>query len=274
MKTNQRKFKKVGIITLTSAMLFGGILPSISYAEESDATKIQSFSLSNMPEKAKKIDLNVSKDTSKEYLNEEEIRSIDPYQLNLIFKELKDDIKSGKYTQDDLNQIASEKIKNSPAKSFSLNGYDIPGLPDLTDAEISLAKRHPIEFVTYGGCSIDALNEAKKYYGDDQLYQGNGDAFRHAYWNAILVPNFGGSSGAVYGEERAKAWTDAHEQNSYGIDKEMDLHNNWFGRSVAMSNYYWTTSKYSSYLRERVSKGALARIVNGQLIATNGVTGK
>ncbi|WP_242555326.1 hypothetical protein [Bacillus cereus] len=80
-------------------------------------------------------------------MNEEEIRSIDPYQLNLIFKELKDDIKSGKYTQDELNQIASEKIKNSPAKSFSLNGYDIPGLPD---AEISLAKRHPIEFVTYG----------------------------------------------------------------------------------------------------------------------------
>ena len=41
----------------------------------------------------------------------------------------------------------------------------------------------------------------------------------------------GGSSGAVYGEERAKAWTDAHEQYSVGIDKEMDLHNNWFGRS-------------------------------------------
>ena len=42
-------------------------------------------------------------------------------------------------------------------------------MPDLTEAEISLAKRHPIEFVTYGGCSIDALNEAKKYYGGDQL---------------------------------------------------------------------------------------------------------
>ena len=29
----------------------------------------------------------------------------------------------------------------------------------------------------------------------------------------------GGSSGAVYGEERAKAWTDAHEQYSVGIDR-------------------------------------------------------
>ncbi|WP_179874573.1 hypothetical protein [Bacillus wiedmannii] len=54
----------------------------------------------------------------------------------------------------------------------------------------------------------------------------------------------------------------------------MDLHNHWFGRSVAMNNYYWTTSKYSSYMRERVSKGSLARIVNNQLVATNGVTGK
>ena len=42
-------------------------------------------------------------------------------------------------------------------------------MPDLTEAEISLAKRHPIEFVTYGGCSIDALNEAKKYYGGINL---------------------------------------------------------------------------------------------------------
>ncbi|WP_242555327.1 hypothetical protein [Bacillus cereus] len=55
MKTNQQKFKKVEIITLISAMLFGGILPSIFYAEESDAKKIQSFSLSNMTEKAKKL---------------------------------------------------------------------------------------------------------------------------------------------------------------------------------------------------------------------------
>ncbi|MGK8429832.1 hypothetical protein [Bacillus cereus] len=54
MKTNQQKLKKVEIITLISTMLFGGILPSISYAEESDAKKIQSFSLSNMTEKAKK----------------------------------------------------------------------------------------------------------------------------------------------------------------------------------------------------------------------------
>lgn len=38
----------------------------------------------------------------------------------------------------------------------------------------------------------------------DQLTKGNGDAFRHAYWNAILVPNMGGSSGAVYGEEEQK----------------------------------------------------------------------
>ncbi|HGE5802748.1 MULTISPECIES: DUF6973 domain-containing protein [Bacillus] len=267
-------FKKAGIITLTSAMLFGGLLPTISHAEESNIAKLQTFSLSNMPEKAKNIDLNELKETGEEYLSEEEVRSIDPYQLNLIFKELKDEIKNGKYTHAELNQIASDKIKNSTAKSPSLYGYDIPGMPDLTEAEISLAKRHPIEFVTYGGCSIDALNEAKKYYGGDQLTKGNGDAFRHAYWNAILVPNMGGSSGAVYGEERAKAWTDAHEQYSVGIDKEMDLHNNWFGRSVAMNNYYWTTSKYSSYMRERVSKGSLARIVNNQLVATNGVTGK
>jgi len=53
---------------------------------------------------------------------------------------------------------------------------------------------------------------------------------------------FWGRLGPAYGEAR----TTALESNSYGIDKEMDFYN---PRSIA-------------------------RIVNGNLVATNGITGK
>ena len=45
----------------------------------------------------------------------------------------------------------------------------------------------------------------------------NGDAFRHTYWNALMVK--------YVGVDDAKTFADAHESgdDSQGVDKEMDL---------------------------------------------------
>ncbi|MBC6976153.1 hypothetical protein H9I32_28445 [Bacillus sp. Xin] len=90
----------------------------------------------------------------------------------------------------------------------------------------------------------------------------------------MLVKRLGGTKGRDHGDTRTKIWTDAHEQNSLGVDKEMDLQNNHFGRATAYDNYSWSNDQYSNYLRESVSKGDLVRIVNEQLVATTDVTGK
>nr|WP_172442930.1 hypothetical protein [Bacillus thuringiensis] len=48
------------------------------------------------------------------------------------------------------------------------------------------------------------------------------------------------------GVARSKVWTDAHEQYSSGVDKEMDLYNN------------------------EVANGSMVRIAEDKLVRTNG----
>lgn len=212
--------------------------------------------------------------SEKEYLTDAEVMQTDISTLVLIHEKLIDDVISGNYSDDELNQMAAQEIKRNLNNVNLTSDYTIPGFGDLNSAEITLAKRHPIEFTNYAATAVNALNETSKYYGGSQLHQGNGDAFRHAYWNAIMVPYFGGSKGAENGYNRAKVWKDAHESTSSGIDKEMDLYNNEQGRYLGWINYTNTTSQFSSTLRQWVSRGTLVRIVNGKLVATNGVTGK
>ncbi|MEH6892639.1 hypothetical protein V7024_23865 [Bacillus sp. JJ864] len=271
MKKTQN-LKRWGIAALTTTILAGGFLPNSSYAAEKDSTNLVHFE-SNMPESAKKLSIIDTETSGKEYLTDVEVKTISPYKLNAIYEELEGDIQNGKYSEEELNQIVAEKIKSkrSVVRAFS---YEIPGFDKLTDAEVNLAKQHPVEFVTYASCSVQAKSESEKYYGESQLTQGNGDAFRHSYWNAILLKGLAGSKGRDYGDGRAKAWTDAHEQNSWGIDKEMDLHNNWFGRMATYNNYGWSNPQLSNHLRGAVRNGSMARIVNEQLVRTNGETGK
>ncbi|WP_437368411.1 DUF6973 domain-containing protein [Bacillus inaquosorum] len=210
------------------------------------------------------------------YLTEYEIRKTDFNLLSKVFNDLEKKTSNKNYTEEELNQIAAKEIKQAlqnKSTSFSTMGFSIPGFGELTDAEIRLAQSNPTEFVKYGNAAQEAKTEAEKYYGKSQLGKGNGDAFRHSYWNARLVQSFGG--GPSHGYNRAKVWATAHESNSKGIDKEMDLMNNETGRFLATQNYYtYSSVKYSSVLRNMVKQGSLVRIVNDKLVATNGTTGK
>ncbi|WP_022750269.1 DUF6973 domain-containing protein [Lachnobacterium bovis] len=56
------------------------------------------------------------------------------------------------------------------------------------------------------------------------------EVFRHCLWNALMKQSIGSSA--------AEQWATAHEYNSSGIDKTMDLHNNRDGdlfRSLFLS---------------------------------------
>ncbi|PGB02617.1 hypothetical protein COL96_31540, partial [Bacillus toyonensis] len=58
-------------------------------------------------------------------------------------------------SEDELNRIVAEKIKNNQSVSLrSTYSFQIPGFGTLTDAEVDLAKKNPFEFVTYGACSV------------------------------------------------------------------------------------------------------------------------
>ena len=94
-----------------------------------------------------------------------------------------------------------------------------------------LAKSRWWQVASYYSASKSALSRSQQLFSS--LHNNKGDAFRHAYWNAILSRMIGRSS--------AKLWTDAHENGAAGQpvrQKRMDLHNNWVGRDVAARNTY------------------------------------
>ncbi len=78
----------------------------------------------------------------------------------------------------------------------------------------------------------EALNKAAELFPGITLWNDRGDAFRHAYWNALMTKDFGG--------DFAIAFSTAHEtqfslQPNLG-EAFMDLHNNSIGVEIAVSS--------------------------------------
>lgn len=128
----------------------------------------------------------------------------------------------------------------------------------MTDADKKLALAYPVEAVQVAACRKWANNTTTEYYG----YNGSGDhtdAFRHAYWNALMSHDIG--------DTMAKRFADAHETHPSSYyskiftcgysgrrHTDMDLHNNQMGR-------YVMTSPSMSY--EQLRDGVLNKIRAG-----------
>lgn len=143
------------------------------------------------------------------------------------------------------------------------------GLPyegRLNPKEKELFNANPVKGTRVLNYAYNAEVRAEARYTPSSLYQGNGDAFRHALWNALMAKDLGTSY--------AKQWGDAHEYGSSGIDKEMDLYNNDKGRTIVssiaggMDSPYWQP-RLESELVKNIDNGRLKRIVNNRLVWTN-----
>ncbi len=149
----------------------------------------------------------------------------------------------------------------------------LPGsYKSLNRLEKKLVQQHPAQAAMVYAASKRANQRTQALYKSG-LHNGNGDAFRHTYWNAELATMLG--SGVFfnpnYGKAHAKKWTDAHEfgaTNQPALERKMDLHNNKVGLNIV-------TKKMSSRTLERaalkkVKDGACKRISKGKLVKTTG----
>lgn len=134
----------------------------------------------------------------------------------------------------------------------------------LNPLEKELFRQHPFDGLNACLAAKAALNRSQARYQAGCLHNGNGDAFRHALWNALMTKKIGAAM--------AKRWGDAHEEGanppSPPLEKEMDLFNNEVGRGIALT----TTDDpaASDAVRAKIRAGAMKRIVGNQLVATNG----
>lgn len=138
-------------------------------------------------------------------------------------------------------------------------GDYLPGYNNLNSAERKLAKKHPVQAVKVYLCAEQATNLTIEYYGTNG-WQDNSDAFRHCCWNALMKKSIG--------KDAATEWATAHEAESSGIDKQMDLYNNNIGRGISVSGK--SNAQIAKTVKSKVKNGNCKRIKNNKLVKTDG----
>lgn len=127
-------------------------------------------------------------------------------------------------TSDDCEQKAPFKANFFEDRIPNLNGYR-PGTEQAMLLDLSSDER-----AQYMLISNQAWEECRKRFPGQGELDGHADAFRHAYWNALMARNFG--------PEWTEKYATAHEMvadTSVAAQKSesMDLHNNEVGRTIA-----------------------------------------
>lgn len=176
-------------------------------------------------------------------------------------------------TEDEINNFLRKEIANKYLSKEKIDvnnsnkimgSSDYPGLPDLNQKEQELFNQNPIKGLKAIWAGYKADTEARERYNDSVLHNGNGDAFRHAYWNALMVKYIDYSW--------AYDWATAHEEGATGqsaIEKEMDLYNNMMGWTLVLGNESKSDEEIADIIQNAVRNGKMKRIVDNKLAPTN-----
>lgn len=197
-----------------------------------------------------------------------------------VYLEINNEEYFNKLNLDQKNEYVIEKIiqnylNHNKIMPMGLSKSLPASYNDLNDAEKRLLKRYPFEAVTYYFAGTEAYNETDKLFGGNYADDAS-DAFRHTYWNALLVNLFyanqidGNSSrpSMKYAVTAAERWTTAHEYDSYGLPKRMDLNNNKLGRDIGARCTLNKSGGISSAVYRAIRNGEALMIKNNRLVPT------
>lgn len=106
--------------------------------------------------------------------------------------------------------------------------------------------------------SSSALSEAQHLY-PNSLHNGQGDAFRHCYWSALMTIHMGRQTAAGFGDRHEEV-----DDQPY-IEYLMDQRNNAIGRDD-VGQYVAKSWKASRACKSRADDGRLWWIKNGRLV--------
>lgn len=144
----------------------------------------------------------------------------------------------------------------------------IPNREEVTEAEAQmlddlLRRQGPGAVMELMDLRQDALHVAETRY-DQGLTDGHGDAFRHAYWNAVMTQRFG--------EEWVSEFATAHERRptSHPVPVAMDLHNNEVGRQIAQENPDASPEELADIVQQAVKDGDMVVIDENDRLWSSG----
>ncbi|MCT9870914.1 DUF6973 domain-containing protein [Paenarthrobacter aurescens] len=107
----------------------------------------------------------------------------------------------------------------------------------------------PFELNAFKDIHDDAFSSADERFPSADRNDDQNDAFRHAYWNALMVKEFGA--------DWAEDYATAHEQlpGNPAPREAMDLYNNEVGRNVAIANPDASAEELADLIEEAVNNG-------------------
>lgn len=137
--------------------------------------------------------------------------------------------------------ILTEAVRDWSPAPIATWSYELGGTT-LTGAELQLLLTYPWRITKTRQASDDAKARAAVVFPGGQ-YRNRADAFRHAYWNVLLAKRINLSW--------AQAFATAHESESSGVDKAMDLHNNAVGRGIYAVHQSASEPSLSAYVQTK-----------------------
>lgn len=176
-------------------------------------------------------------------------------------------------------QVESDEIVHYAPRAFGTIDLPIVNPYDITQTEASMLDALTLDRGVHGlavfhGRADLASTEARRRFPDNPLpehistrsredqsvWQGNDghrDAFRHAYWNALLTHQ--------YGAEWTERFTTAHEgqPGSYATREAMDLYNNEVGRRIALDHPNVSAQVLATRVNEALTDGRLI-VINAE----------
>ncbi|MBB5907764.1 DUF6973 domain-containing protein [Actinoalloteichus hymeniacidonis] len=111
-----------------------------------------------------------------------------------------------------------------------------------------------------------ALHDAENVFDGAGSTDGHSDAFRHAYWNAMLANRFG--------QDWAAEYATAHERvpDNPASSQSMDLHNNEVGRQIAAAHPDAGPEELAELIEQAVYDGDLIVVeTDGRLTHSDNV---
>lgn len=144
--------------------------------------------------------------------------------------------------------IDEVKITETEAKlldRFSLRPLGLKKFNDIRNQSLEISENqypNPDNIPTYV-----PEDRQREWSGND----GHRDAFRHAYWNALLTKEFG--------PEWTTQFTTAHEAlpGNPAVREAMDLYNNEVGRQIAINNPNATNEELATLIRQAIDSGEM-----------------
>jgi hypothetical protein len=171
--------------------------------------------------------------------------------------------------------IANDRIlRNGDGSDFDY-GEIIDGIiqfadprSKLTQAEKDLFSENPFKGLLSLKQAVKAKPASIEIYADDNLLNGNGDAFRHCYWSALMTANID--------LQWARRWGEAHEKvpNPIMLETVMDNQNNADGRMYASRNPSAGDDGLKFACIWLVDNGRLSRISSSSRIIRTDGTGR